>query len=197
MKKKFVADVLDKLTGFSSFDTYFFSRSFEHMLSGFNCEITPRGAYIWLFAYPLFDRSDFLHLSYSERMPFPKGFIDFSVIPQARLTDEFLLRIEGLAESAGTPLALANFFQKFEKEPRLLNNERLRGTLGFAKVLANDVDAAKEHLSAVLSSSHELPWRKDVSNVYEKLAANDLGGAIKLVTGFENMTKQRLGIENL
>jgi len=46
-KAQFIKKVLSKKPEFLNSDTFFFVSPVEHVLSGFLCEMTPRGAYVW------------------------------------------------------------------------------------------------------------------------------------------------------
>ena len=142
MKKSvFVKRVLDGLPGFASHDTYFYLSPNEEILSGFCCEMTPHGAYVWRFVYPLFDKFQSFHLSYSQRLSGEQGYIDFSTTSRSQLAAEFLSRIEPVIAACKETVTLLQFISHFE-EHGLGANPRLYLILGYAKVLAGERDEA-------------------------------------------------------
>ncbi|WP_394201966.1 hypothetical protein [Marinagarivorans algicola] len=117
-------------------------KPFEHVLSGFCCEVTPRGAYIWKFTYPLFDRFDCLSFLYSQRLEHPEGYIDFEKVDKKELADEFLSRIDKYVENAYQYLTLDQFCLLYEQRPDLLKHERAEMALGYTMVLLGEKDLA-------------------------------------------------------
>lgn len=189
-KVPFIRKILAGMPGFANVDTFFYLDEYEHILSGFCCELTASGAYLWKFVYPLFDKFECLSLLYSQRFPGASGFISFREVPKVQLAEEFLTRIEGQIEGAREYLSLPQFCGCFIERPALLRNEHAEMVLGYAKVLIGQSEEALVHLRNA-SKALDAPYLADCNNIIN-LVENDNLLARAAILGFENEMKKRL-----
>lgn len=191
-KEKFINEVLKRKPEFLNLGTFFFVKPFEHVLSGFCCEMTPRGAYIWKFLYPLFDKFDCLSLLYSQRLSYPDGYIDFEKIDKKELADEFLLRIDKYVNNAYRYLTLEQFCALYDERPDLLRHERAEMALGYGMVLQGEKSSAIKHLARALTYLREpaLSECRDVLNLVDQ----DIEDAKRKILNFEKKMKENIGL---
>ncbi|MER2492429.1 hypothetical protein [Catenovulum sediminis] len=149
-KNKLIKSVLQSKSIFSNKETYFFLAPFGDILSGFFCEMTPRGAYVWKFVYPLFDISGQLHLSYSSRLAYPEDFIDYKDVDKSKLAQEFLFRIVGHICDAYQRKSLSGFLQLCESRSGLLNNEVIQASYGCALILDSQNELGLKYLEKAI-----------------------------------------------
>lgn len=191
-KVQLIKKVLKERPEFLNVDTFFCVKPFDHVLSGFCCEITPRGAYIWTFAYPLFDRFDCLSLLYSQRLEYPEGYIDFEKIDKKELADEFLSRIDKYIENAYQYLTLDQFILLYEQRPDLLKHERAEMALGYTMVLLGEKDLAVKHLTGAVANLRE-PALSECQNIL-KIVGIDMESAREAVLDLEREMKRSIGL---
>ena len=182
-KAQLIKKILKERSEFLNIDAFFFVKPVEHILSGFFCEVTPRGAYVWKFVYPLFDRFDCLSLLYSQRLEYPEGYIDFEKVDKKRLADEFLFRIEKHFEDAYQYLTLDQFCGLYKQRPALLKHERAEMALGYSMVLLGEKDSAIKHLEGAIVHLRE-PALSECQNILN-LVKSDFESAKKGVLNLE------------
>ena len=112
----------------------------------FRCELTPHGAYVWRFLYPLFNKFDCLSLLYSERLEYPSSHIDFGSHDRSELANQFLSRIAPHLENACSYLGLRQFCSYYDKRPALFEHEHAPMVYGYAMVLLDERSTAEEFL---------------------------------------------------
>ncbi|MDS1907813.1 hypothetical protein [Vibrio parahaemolyticus] len=192
-KSQFIKKVLKERPSFRNIDTFFFIEPFEHILCGFFCEITPRGAYVWKFVYPLFDRFDCLSLLYSERLVYPEGYIDFANVDRTNLASEFVSRTNKFIESAHQYLKLEQFCELYSRRPDLLKHERAEMTLGYSYILLGKKELANKHLISALEYLRE-PALSECQNILSLLDI-DIEEAKLGVLQLEQVMKKNIGLE--
>lgn len=188
----FARIVLTKMQDFSCRENYFFLSQVEHMLSGFFCELTPQGAYLWKFIYPLFDRFKGLSLLYSERFPSPAGYIDFSEISKSNLAEEFVARLKDHLDGAKRYLSIPQFCGYFVERPALLKHSHARMVLGYAETLMGHQDQALAHLSTAMPGLQK-PYLNDCQMIFD-LARVDMKSAKKEILRFESEMRKQIGL---
>lgn len=191
-RSAFEVAVLSRLPGFSSTDEYFFVEPLQHVMSGFVCEKTPRGAYIWKFVFPLFDPFKTVSLSYSQRLAWPAGYIDFKEVPKALLAQEFVRRIEPHAKYSKLLLSLPEFRNYLAHRPETGRHEHLEMVLGFTCVLIGEQSLAALHLGQALPRMRP-EYREYCERVLDALA-DGLDSAQREVLSIEVSVRQRLGL---
>ncbi len=191
-KTQFIKKVLKERPELFNVDTFFFVEPFDHVLSGFCCEITPRGAYVWRVVYPLFDKFNCLSFLYSQRLEYPEGYIDFGCVDKKELGGEFLLRIDKYIKEAYQYLTLEQFSRLFEQQPDLIKHERAEMAYGYCMVLLEKKELAEKHLSGALLHLRE-PAYSECQNVLA-LVEQDLVEAKKAVLDLECQMKQNIGV---
>lgn len=106
MDQQFIAEVLKRDPTYRVVKGHFVVPPVDHVVAGFFCDKTPSGAYIWEFAFPLYDRrADRISLTFGDRLPLPAGFFDVTRASDD-LAAEFVHRTRdrrALVESWKTP----------------------------------------------------------------------------------------------
>lgn len=189
-KSAFVKKVLAKMPGFVNTDTFFYLSPFEHILSGFCCEITAHGAYLWRFVYPLYDKFEGLSLLYSFRLPGVNSYIDFDRISRDHLAEEFTLRVAGHLDEAKQCLTLPQFMNYLDMRPGVLENAHSEMVYGYTKLLMDQKDLALHHLRDAIKRLRE-PYSSQCQTVLD-LAKIDLNRAKEMILGFEVEMKNML-----
>lgn len=196
MNKKFIAEVLKREPRFAAVDHYFFERPVGHIMSGFLCERPPSGAYIWKYAFPLYDRFPFLHLGYGMRLPGTDGFMVVNKGHESALSEEFLRRIKPYQKDVSKLQDLEEFRAYIETAVGLQHPGIRRGYAATQIMLGRGHDAASA-LSTLLDPQqtgldHE--FTRDVQKLLDDLDAG-IPVAQRTLGQWERDAKARLGIE--
>jgi len=191
-KAQFIKKVLKEKPELSNVDTFFYVSPVEHILSGFCCEITPHGAYINRFLYPLFDKNEFIHLTYSQRLKYPDGYIDFDKVDKKELANEFLSRINGYVDSAYDYLTIQQFCHCLDERPELLDHEHAQMIFGYAMVLLNEKDKAREYLNKAIAELRK-PFYDECNQILT-LLDEDLESAKQVILSWEAEMKESIGL---
>ena len=195
MNKKFIDEVLRLAPEFSVVDVYFYEKPVGHILCGFVCEMPPSGACIWTYALPLYDRFEFLHLTFGGRLPPPDGFIDVKGLSDKEIAEKFVARIQPYRSEASSLANLDRFAAYIETECPLKSPTIRRG-YALTLIMLDRVDEAMEQLTIVKS----LSTVRENSEAERDLAAlvTDLSAGIELakkrLEGWELETKRALGL---
>lgn len=192
-KSQFINKVLKGKQGLANINTYFYVLPVTHILSGFFCEMTPRGAYIWRFLYPLFDTSDALHLLYSKRLEYPNDYIDFGSVDKADLANTFLYRIEAHIDDAHELLTIQKFRSYCESRPSLLEHEHSQMVYGFAMLLLNEDQKAFSFLNRARMHLQS-PYKEQCLEVLQ-LLSKEPKVAKELILKWEESVKLKLGVQ--
>ncbi len=189
-KQQFIKAVLAERPQFSNVDTFFYVSPVDHILSGFLCEMTPNGAYVWRFLYPLFDKFSCLHLTYSYRLPYPDGYIDYEKVEKKELANEFVSRIDQYVDDAYNYLALEQFVAYLDTQEELLSHEQVQKALGYTMILLGDKAKAKEYLGGCVAKLRKPEECQEVMAALDK----GLDNAKRLVLDCEFDMEKLLGI---
>ena len=119
MNKEFQREVLTARPNWLVTDDYFYVSPADHILCGFLYEDVGGGAYIWRYAFPLYDHVDFISLAFGERLP--KGFIRPKGRSQRELAHEFINHIEPYEAATFAWQDLRNFLTHVESLTTLGN----------------------------------------------------------------------------
>ena len=176
-------------------DFYFYVSPLDHVLSGFFLEITPHGAYIWKLVFPLFDIYGQLHLTYSERLSSPEGYIDFETVPKSTLASEFSLRINDHLSGAYDVLSLAGFCETFQLHKALFEHEVTLATYGLAKVLLDQVSEAERAIGKASKTIRE-PYDAKCNLILD-LLHKDKRSARNQILVWEADLKEKLKITSI
>lgn len=191
-RKRFSRLVLDRLPGLTGIDGYFFSPAFEHILSGFFCEMTPHGAYVWRFVYPLFDRFEGFSLLYSYRLPGEDGYIDFKREPKGLVGDIFVSRIEPIVGLANECKSIVDFLTYCRERPGLLRNAHAAMAYGYAQMLEGNKDDALSWLDRAAGDLNE-PYSSECRLVM-RLASECVDLAKSKILSYESEMRAMAGI---
>jgi len=167
-------------------------------LSGFCCEITPHGAYIWKFVYPLFDKFECISLLYSHRLDHPEGYINFDEIDKKELATEFLSRVDKYIEDAYSYLTLDQFCDLYIEEPSLLEHEVAEMVLGYSMTLLGKKESAIKHLtnaSANVGGYLREPALSECKNILS-IVQSDIDIAQREILKLEQKMKKSIGLKS-
>lgn len=175
--------------------SYFYQQPVEHILCGFVHERIPySGAYLWYYAFPLFVPSDFMHLTFGDRLPPPQGFLprDFARSAAAE-AEEFVRRIEPYEAETYSWGSLPGFLTLSESRRSSENPEWDRVHALTLILLGRYEEAARE--------LDELARRTDLGSLsagsVEEIRAHLARGgepAVKCLKRWEADSKRRFGI---
>jgi hypothetical protein len=195
LNKKFIAEVLKLVPEFSVVDHYFYETPVGHILYGFAAERPPSGAYFWRYVFPLYDRSQHLHLGFGDRLPPPDDFMEATRGSEKAVAAEFVRRILKYRSEQASLARLDRFAEYLETEVGLENPVTRRGYAVTLIMLGRADDAMNE-----LKTLSSLDWvqRKpesisDISKLLGDLSAG-IEVAQETLAGWELETKQRLGL---
>lgn len=191
-KDKFVEKVLKERPDFINIGSFFFGENYDHVLSGFFCEFSGGGAYVWRFIYPLFDKFDCLSLLYSRRLEYPEGYIDFNKISKKFVADEFLARIKSFSFPKCQGVSVDDFCGLCEETPGFLEHERVLMSYGYAKAIIGEKELALESLKKSLehlSGDSRLECEEILG-----LIDSDVDEAKKKIFSLESEMKKVIGL---
>lgn len=196
MNKKFIRETLKLVPEFGVVDSHFFEQPVDHIIAGFLCERPPSGAYIWKFAFPLYDRVvDHISLGFGERLPHPEDFIDTSADQELALASEFVLRIKPYRAEVSALKKLENFLSYIERmEVRSFDNPWIRRAYATTLIMVDRMDEARVQLDLLERTeiiSRYLNFREDISTLQKDLRRGS-GEARATLLAWEAATKQQL-----
>ena len=190
MNKKFNREVLKLLPNLREAQTHFFYEvPFDHVLAGFAWEAPPSGLYIWRYAFPLFEVTDFMHLGYGERLPVPNDYIGMGNSSERALAAEFINQISPYREEVSQLRELSSFISHLQSAP--LDNPLIRRGLALAFVIKGEPALATEQLQISIRSAHDQEFEESAK---EWMAAISNGSARDMLLASERQLKRRLGI---
>ncbi|WP_042143473.1 MULTISPECIES: hypothetical protein [unclassified Pseudoalteromonas] len=196
-KKKLTKLILKEFPTFSNSGDYIFVNPLEHILSGFLIEKTRRGIYIWRFIYPLFDCNEHLSLLYSDRLDVSKFYINSSElsdkdISDKDISDKVLNIIQQNIYLAHECKTIADFCTELQNKKGILEHKHAQMIYGFALILNNKEELAKEYLLLSVSKLSE-PFKSRCMEVL-KMLDNDVDSAKQVILELEDRMKQLLKI---
>ena len=195
MDEKFIAEVLRLVPEFSVAGHYFYEPPVSHIIWGFLAERPPSGAYFWRYAFPLYDRSERLHLGFGDRLPHPDDFMEVRRGGEKATAAEFIRRIRKYrAEQAS--LAQLDRFGEYLERGIGLENPVIRRAYAVTLIMLNRADDAMKELK-ILSSSSWVQRRPELVSDLAKLTGDlsaGVGVAQQTLAEWEQETKQRLGL---
>lgn len=195
MNKKFIAEVLKLAPEFSVVDHYFYEKPVGHILWGFLAERPPSGAYFWRYTFPLYDRSERLHLGFGDRLPPPDDFMEVTRGGEKVAAAEFVGRIRKYRSEQASLARLDRFAEYLETEVGLQNPIIRRGYAVTLIMLGRANDAINE--LKILSSLDWVQKKPEFIGDMTKLL-NDLSAGIDVaqetLASWELETKRHLGL---
>jgi hypothetical protein len=197
MSKAFRNAVSKKWPDMIYIERRFVQTPISHVATGFCIERPPSGAYLWRFLFPLYVPSESLHLTFSNRLPRPNGFISLPGQRSAQeLADEFLTRIAPHREAVRSLSNLENFKSYLETDSSL-KSPFIREGYAMTLVMLGKGDEAMESLQMLSSDPilcRELPdLIGNVDRVIEALSVS-VGNARELLTRWEAQARMRIGV---
>jgi hypothetical protein len=169
-----------------------------HVASGFSCERTQSGAYIWKVAFPLYYPTESIGLTFSDRIP--HGYIP-GRWNDRELAAEFVRRIEPYRPGVRA-LGDLSVFRRYleESELRKLGSPFIRRAYAFTLVLLGETEEAKEqlrYLRDVTGPERSEPnFHTENAEVESALSAS-LESAQSLLLQWEAETRHRLGLSSM
>lgn len=197
MNKIFTTILSDNIKDIGFIGPYLYLKPANHILSGFCAEETPNGIYISKYIYPLFDRSDTLNLNFSERLPYPAGYISFNEHGYEDCALEFLERITPYIGVARKHLSIEAFYTYLLDHEAILNNEWVRKSYLLLLVVLEKYSEAQAEAELILRKRYT-GTREQITREaeeFKELLASDPPRARALVLTWENAMKARLGIQ--
>ena len=171
---------------------FYFIREFDHVLSGFFIEKTPRGAYLWKFVYPLFDDFEDLNLIYSQRLSGEQGYVDFDSGFDGDMAKLIGDRVKDIVESARGILTIPQFLSYCESYPGCLDNPLGLLNYGYGQILTGHYSEAGSNLAKAL---YKLPERRAQFCMYiMDLLKSNPGAAQEAVLSLEVRKRAELGL---
>lgn len=162
---------------------YLYAPPVDHVLCGFLCENAPSGLYIWKYAFPLFDRAGFLHLSYGQRLPMPDGFLSRSKKGPRLLASEICNRIQRHYSAVMALKDLTQFARYLESEVGL-GHPLVHLSYASTLVLTGQLDEAMSHLTIIQQSKAMNGMRNLLADVRDMVTDLESG---------EDTAKARIG----
>ena len=203
MNKKFIAEVLKLAPELSVVDYYFYEEPVDHILCGFVAERPPSGAYFWKYAFPLYDRFKFLHLTFGNRLPPPDGYMTAGLANVKAVAAEFVRRIQPYRSEVASLAQLDRFAEYIETEIGL-GNDIVRRGYALTLILLGRADEAASELRTLNSIYEEYRDHPVYGDRYTqpsrdaKKLLSDLSVGIEVaqetLEGWEQETKRRLGL---
>lgn len=190
-KTQFIARVLESRPNLDNVDTYFFVTPFDHVLSGFCAEMTPRGIYIWKFRYPLFDRYEGLSLVYSNRLAYPHGYVDYSSVPKESAVEVFLSTVGECWSEVYEHLSLDRFLAYLQGE-QFSKNDFIKKAISCCHILLGNERAAADCLRQAkdsLTAQRNMSFDKECVDLIDALSSGGIEQARDLVMKWEAQMK--------
>lgn len=194
--RAFKEQVLETIQNAGFIGNYLYFLPIDHVLCGFCANSTPRGIYISSYRYPLFNRSESLDLLFSERLPYPEGFLRFREVQKKDRAREFVRRIEPYVEEMRGGSSLQAFSDYINDHKDVLRNEWAKKTYVLFLVLTEDYSAAWDYLDIALQSGRA-PGRETIRMECEMIRnalEKDPESARQLVLKWESEMKIYLGL---
>lgn len=191
--QKFIKDVQKLEPRLKCLDGYFYFEPMNHFLRGFVCETTPAGAYIWVYAFPLFVRFTRLHLTFGKRLALPGGYVDFSITDKKKLPEVFVSLIQGHIETALELDSLNNFVDDIEAR-NILRNPNVRYVYACALVMLGRLVDAVNQLE-LCKQTEKAAMDQIYSNDVEQLLSainSGRGNAKSILDDWERESKEKL-----
>lgn len=193
MKKQFISEVLNKLPHYrlvgGSEHGYFCEFPFGHILRGFVYEKKRYSTSVWKFIYPLFDRSQHVHLGYSELLTQTLEDTDNKSSPQT-----FVDFIEPHLSSISSLYDLNAFIAYFEKS--VCPQPYQKRGYAMALILAGRATEAIYHLKLLANNDAHLmqdEFKNDLLTLLHEAESN-IDDAIRTIMKWENEKKKMLDI---
>lgn len=166
-----------------------------HVASGFSCERTPSGAYIWKVAFPLYYPAETIGLTFSDRLL--HGYIPGRWTDR-ELATEFIRRIEPYREEVRA-LGDLNVFRQYleESELKKLRSPFIRRAYAFTLILLGESEEAKEHLRYlrdVAGPERAEPGFHSENGEVESALSTSVESAQSLLLQWEAQARQRFGL---
>ncbi len=196
MNKRFVAEVFKLAPEFSVVEDYFYEKPVGHILCGFICEKRPSATYFWRYAFPLYDRFEFLHLCFASELPLPDGMMTAKRGSEKALAQEFIKRIQPYRSETASLAQLDRFAAYIETEIGLVRNPIIRRGYALTLILLDRVDEAANELTALVSSDTINRGPQSCSDLAPLLNDLSMGTDVakKTLEEWELETKRCLGL---
>ena len=200
-KKRFSAEVLKLVPEFASFDnTYFYETPFDHVLCGFVYERTPGAAYVWKWLFPLYDRFNFLHLSFGDRLPPGQDYLEITLGGPKEQATAFVERIQPYRDQVAALRDIGRFAEyletKYVATGIAANNHNHRRCYAVTLIMLGQAEEAARELESLLKMegiARDPAALKDMQRLRDDLARG-LSTAKRTLEVWEIETKLKLGL---
>jgi hypothetical protein len=194
LNRKFANEVVRLQPALGVVQRQFFLHPVERILTGFVYEQTPSAFYVSHYALPLYDRLEFLHIGFGDRLAVQQLGELWS--KKKLNADEFVRTVTPLIKVTKSWQDPATFASAL-MSPERLQNPWGRRAFALTQIVLGEADQATEQLQILLTCSEidHLPnFRRDLSDVLEALSSG-IPRARALLESWEVITKKRFGLD--
>lgn len=173
---------------------YFYMTPVGHILCGFTFEQSRSGAYISHFALPLYDRVEFIHLAFGDRLTHPQGYMPTTDLAAPQIAEEFIRRIAPFEADLAARQDPGEFLGYVQAKPRT-NPWVQRGYVMTLIFLGRRDEALKELKR--LREMDGLPGSPEFSETLQRISERLEEGILpaqQLLAEWEAATRKRLKI---
>jgi hypothetical protein len=146
----FFERILSEFDGLYRYQNYFFKLECRCILAGFAIEKVPGGAYLWNFAFPLFDPYDGVNFLYSQRVSGANGYVARSSLSDREFTTAVVECVRKEWVNFHHFASVKAFSEYVLSRPALTSHEHVQLVLGFAQLLACELDLASVSLDSAI-----------------------------------------------
>lgn len=194
LEQRFAANVRILRPTYGVLGEYFYIPPVDHILCGFVFERAKYASYIWRFAFPLFDKVEFLHLGFGERLASIEKTSSQEEV-SLREAEKFLQVVEPYEAETSSWHELQNFL-RFAEAPERGKNPWVQRGIALTHIMLGSALEATSQLSR-LSKSAEcrmLPhFQADIDCVQKELVKG-IECAQLLLRKWETATRARFGL---
>jgi hypothetical protein len=198
LNKKFEKEVLKLRPAWRGVAGYFCMMPVDLILCGFAWDRSSGGAYIWRYAFPLFDRARPVSLLFGQRLPYPEDFLSIVKGHEHAAASEFIARAARYEAEVSSLSEPAAFLTYVDSLGAFRNPWVRRGYALTLIVLGRTLDAAAQ-LEMLLrdASINNIPdFREDMTTIARELVVNpDSTRASLLKRAVDN--RRALGLEEV
>ena len=195
MNKQFGKAVLKLRPELRITGSCFYVAPVEHILCGFAYEKGSGGAYLWRYAFPLYDPAERMHFAFGERLPPPQGFIEEGRAPRDE-AEEFVHRIESYEAATYAWRDLDGFLPLVESMHT--TNLWVRAVKPLTLILLDRSKDGVKELNAVLATPDLDEYPPSLHDKLTRLRAAMLKGdqcGQALLFEWEEAARKKLGLE--
>lgn len=198
MAKYFNEQVMKLRPNWRVVSDYFYVTPVDHVLCGFVYEKGSNWNYIWRYALPLYDRLDYLHLNFGERLRSTEGWLRVKCEAAKEEPSLFVRAIESFEEETYEWQNLSGFLYRL-KQLIPSKNLKLHKAHVTTLVMLNRLEEAQAELQSVLLSPNvrEYPTLVEDLSLLSMEISRGSQPAQQLLLRWEAETKKSFGIDTV